>query len=207
MSDEHDDLLREIGATMDVEPSAAFQARVRDAVQADVPGRARLAWLAVAAVLVTATAVGLQLGTRMLGRGDTGESRAAAVAQDSAGTERARAAAPPAPSLVAGATAASPTRTAPAAPPARVPARPPAASAAAEALASSRLDSPVPVIDPNQARLLRRLLATGVGTAGPRRTVSIDAPIAIAPLPERARIEIAAIRIEPLPVPASSLGL
>jgi hypothetical protein len=193
MTDVRDEMLDELRAAMNIEPSPEFEARVRLATRESRPRGAgwighRRAWIwgAVAGGAVVAAVMAVVL----LRPGSTGAASAVATAQPqpvatSATLPR---------SMQQAAVATRLERKLP------VVTRRTARAASADRVTRREPDVLVP---PDQAVALARLLkGVSDGRVMIGATRSTDEDVTIVPLPEPAPVTVKDVRIEPLPVPA-----
>jgi hypothetical protein len=194
MTGERDEILDELRAAVNVEPSPAFEARVRRATQerhrADAvwagPRRAWL-WSVVAGGAVAAAVIAVFL----LRSGDTGSPSAVAMAQPQ----------PTAASATLPRSIQQPATIA-----TRLERKPPVATRrAARAALADRVTRREPdvLVPPDQAVALARLLeGVSEGRVMIGATKAMDADVTIAPLSDPTPVTITDVRIESLPVPA-----
>jgi hypothetical protein len=193
MTDERDEMLDELRAAMNIEPSPEFEARVRLATQESRPcgavwseHRRGWVWGAVAGGAVAAAVMAVVL----LRPGSAGAPSAIAMAQ-------------PQPTA---ASATLPRSIQQAAVATRLEPKPPVATRrTARAASADRVTRREPdvLVPPDQAVALARLLkGVSDGRVMIGATRSTDEDVTIAPLPEPAPVTVKDVRIEPLPVPA-----
>jgi hypothetical protein len=195
MTGERDEILDELRAAVNVEPSPAFEARVRRATHEQHragtvwpgPRRAWL-WSVVAGGAVAAAVIAVFL----LRSGDTGSPSAVAMAQPqpTAADAPSRSVQPPPTAAV--------VRPAPLR---RAVAR--RASNATTTVVRAGRREPDVLVPPDQAVALARLLeGVSEGRVMIGATKAMDADVTIAPLSDPTPVTITDVRIESLPVPA-----
>jgi hypothetical protein len=194
MTGERDEILDELRAAVNVEPSPAFEARVRRATHEQHragtvwpgPRRAWL-WSVVAGGAVAAAVIAVFL----LRPGDTGSPSAVAMAQPQ----------PTAASATLPRSIQQPATIA-----TRLERKPPVATRrAARAASADRVTRREPdvLVPPDQAVALARLLeGVSEGRVMIGATKAMDADVTIAPLSDPTPVTITDVRIESLPVPA-----
>lgn len=170
MIDEHDDMLDELRAAMNIDPSPAFEARVRRAVAAGARRPAWLPWTWAAGVAAAAIALGVIATLRRVPAEDARPNAPAIAAAPSP------APAPTAPMTTAGVDA---------------PRRP------TGTIARNTRGPDLRVIVPKgEARAFAQLVAAA--RRGDLAHVQLFAPVATAPLETPAAIDIAPIEIPPV---------